>query len=74
MIASGYEYGKLICGELASVDGLGREETARLADEVFLREHAAREKNMSVDRLFSMLNSFGKSLRNDSECIKKLYL
>lgn len=72
MIEKSEEYGQKICERLFGGD-CTREHFRKVADEIFLEEHEARQKNISVDRLFSMLNIIGKALRNDADCNRDLY-
>ncbi|MCH5154928.1 MAG: hypothetical protein J1F71_06925 [Clostridiales bacterium] len=71
-LASSFEYGKNIGGLLTSGDG-SRESLQAAADEIFLREHPERQRNYSMDRLVSILNSLGRAFRNDARCVKKLF-
>lgn len=67
-----YEYGDGIAKELLYL-GNNRAELQRAVDEIFLREHSERQRNLSIDRAWSTLNVIGKFFRNDARCIKKLY-
>lgn len=72
MIEKSKEYGERICGRLFS-GGCSRADLQRTVDEIFLEEHSVRQKNLSVDRLFSLLNTIGKLFRHETSCNKKLY-
>lgn len=72
MLEAGERYGEELCKELFTGD-VSREGLQKKADEIFLREHGERQRHISVDRLFSMLNTIGKLLRRDAANIKKLY-
>ena len=72
MIEKGAEYGDRICERIFS-SGCSREDLQRVVNEIFVEEHEARQKNISIDRFFSMLNIIGRALRKDSKCIRKLY-
>ncbi len=43
------------------------------ADRIFLEEHTPRQKNYSIDRLVTFLNTIGRRLRSDRKCVKKLF-
>lgn len=71
-IDAAYEYGMKNIGRILS--GGGTHETMKKAiDEIFLEEHDMRQKNFSLDRLFSLLNVVGKALRSDKRSIQNLY-
>ncbi len=72
MIRKAEAYGDKICERLFSGD-CSKETLNQTVNEIFLEEHAIRQKNISVDRLFSMLNAIGKFFRRDKICNKKLY-
>lgn len=71
-IDKAYAYGEKIASRLFSGDE-SKEHFKKIIDEIFLEEHAARQQNFSLDRMFSFLNSAGKIFRNDKHCINKLY-
>lgn len=72
MITHAERYGEEICSRLFEGD-CTREELQERVDRVFIEEHAIRQRNVSVDRFFSMLNYVGKALRNDASCHKNLF-
>lgn len=72
MICKGEEYGEAILTRLFEGD-CSKEALQKKIDAIFLEEHAVRQKNLSIDRAFSMLNLIGKFLRNDSDCNRRLY-
>ena len=72
MISRAEDYGEKICARLFAGE-CTREELQDRVDQIFIEEHALRQKNISVDRLFSMLNYLGKALRNDATCHKNLF-
>ncbi len=72
MIEKGEKYGEAICERLFSGD-VSREALQRTVDEIFMEEHAERQKNISVDHFFSLLNKVGKLFRNETACNKKLF-
>lgn len=71
-IEKAFIYGDKIAKELLYL-GNDRKALQLAVNEIFLREHAERQRNLSIDRFFSMLNTVGKLLRNDARCTKKLY-
>lgn len=71
-INKSYEYGDKIVSRLLSGD-CSKKQLKQSINEIFLEEHTLRQQNFSIDRLFSFLNVAGKTLRNDTHCIKKLY-
>ncbi len=72
MLARAEEYGEKIC-EFLFAGECSREELRERVDKIFLEEHTVRQKNVSVDRLISILNYLGKAFRNDSNCHKNLF-
>ena len=72
MITKGEEYGEKIC-EILFTGDVSKEALQKKVDAIFLEEHAARQKNISVDRFFSWLNLVGRALRSDTKCNKRLY-
>ena len=72
MISKAEEYGDKIFERLFGGD-CSREYFQKAINEIFLEEHAIRQKNVSLDRLVTMLNSMGKALREDSTCNKILF-
>ena len=72
MLEKGEIYGEKICKRIFTGD-CSKEGLQKTFDEIFLEEHAARQKNISVDRFFSWLNLIGKTLRSDSKCNRRLY-
>ena len=72
MLKKGEEYGDKICKRLLTGD-VSKEALQQKMDAIFLEEHAARQKNISVDRFFSWLNLIGRVLRHDSNCNRRLY-
>ncbi len=72
MIVSAERYGDRIFGQLFAGD-FSKEYFQKTIDEIFMAEHALRQKNMSADRLVTLLNHIGKYLRKDSDCNKELY-
>lgn len=71
-IDKSYEYGEKIFSRLFAGDG-SRTYLQKIVDEIFLEEHALRQRNLSLDRFFSYLNQLGAALRNDARCTKKLF-
>ncbi len=71
-IARAYEYGDRMAEMLFTGD-VSREGLQRKADEIFMAEHSARQRNMSSDRLVSILNIIGRAFRSDTHCMKKLF-
>ncbi len=72
MIEKAEKYGERICKRIFSGD-LTREALTEKVNGIFLEEHSLRQKNISADRLISMLNAAGKAFRQDKYCNKKLY-
>ena len=72
MLARAEEYGEKICSLLFAGE-CTREELQERVNGIFVGEHALRQKNVSVDRLISLLNYLGKVLRNDAACHKNLF-
>lgn len=72
MIEQAEIYGNKICEKLFSGD-CTKEELQQAIDQIFLEEYSARQKQVSLDRFFSMLNVIGRVLRNDNSCEKYLY-
>ncbi len=72
MIGKAEQYGDRLCERLFGGD-CSRETLRRTVDEIFLEEHAVRQKNISADHALSMLNSIGKFFRRERTCNKKLY-
>lgn len=72
MISCAESYGAGICEELFSGQ-CSKEELQRKVNTIFLREHMARQKNLSADHFISILNTIGKVLRSDGSCNKFLY-
>lgn len=72
MIDKAEQYGDEIFGKLFGGD-CSAEHFRQVIDEIFLREHALRQQNVSLDRMLGWLNQVGKLLRNDADCNKKLY-
>lgn len=72
MITKGEEYGDKIFNRLFGGD-CSREHFQKVVNEIFLEEHAVRQKNLSLDRLLTILNTVGKALRKDSDCNKHLF-
>ena len=72
MLEKAEAYGEKICERMFSGD-CSKEALQKKADAIFLEEHAARQKNISVDRFFSWLNLIGRALRSDSKCNRRLY-
>lgn len=71
-IQKAYDYGNRVCSRL--FDGeCTNEQIRKVIDEIFLEEHAKRQQNFSIDRLYSTLNIIGRALRVDAHCVKKLY-
>lgn len=64
MISKAETYGDAVCKKLFG-GSCSREEIKRGINEIFVAEHAARQGNVSMDRLVSMLNAFGKAFRSD---------
>ncbi|MDE6028788.1 MAG: hypothetical protein K2F90_00525 [Clostridiales bacterium] len=71
-LSKSYEYGNVIADKLFSGD-CSRESLRGAIDEIFLREHAERQRNLSLDRFMTILNTVGRVLRKDGKCIKKLF-
>ena len=71
MITKAEEYGEHICDFLFTGD-VSKRAIQKKVDKIFMEEHAVRQKNVSVDHFFSMLNIIGKALRSDVKCMKKL--
>lgn len=71
-LAKSYTYGNKIAEKLFGGDG-SREYLRRTIDEIFLNEHAERQRHLSLDGLMTILNTAGRILRKDSKCIKKLF-
>ena len=71
-IAKSYEYGKNIINRFF-VSDCSHEHFRKTAADIFLEEHELRQKNLSIDHLWSMLNVIGRALRNDRNCIRKLF-
>lgn len=72
MLKLSYQYGKKICDIL--FDGeLNKESLQQKADEIFVSEHQQRQQHRSADGLVSVLNIVGKALRDDLQCMVKLY-
>ena len=67
-----FAYGESIAERLFYGDG-SREYLRNAVNEIFLREYAERQCNLSLDRLVTVLNSVGRIFRKDSSCIKKLF-
>ena len=72
-ISRAYEYGDKLASMLFDDGDISREALQRKANEIFIAEHAARQRNMSGDRLVSILNVIGRAFRNDSRCMKRLF-
>ena len=72
MIDKAQEYGDRVFERLFGGD-CSREHFKKVIDEIFLEEHAARQQNVSLDRLVTMLNTVGKALRDDGNCNKNLF-
>lgn len=72
MFSKAEEYGESICKKLFS-GSCSRENLEKSINEIFLDEHTARQGNVSMDRLVSMLNTFGKVFRSDVCCNHILY-
>lgn len=72
MISKAEDYGDKICEKLFS-GTCSREELLNSVNEIFLAEHSARQGNISMDRLVSMLNTFGKLFRSDVSSNHILY-
>ena len=72
MITKAEEYGDKVFDRLFSSD-CSKESLQKVINEIFLEEHAIRQKNMSLDRLVTILNKVGKTLREDSTCNKNLF-
>ena len=72
MLVKAEEYGDVICKKLFSGD-CSRKSLENAIDEIFLAEHTARQGNISLDRFFSMLNTFGNAFRSDVYCNHILY-
>lgn len=71
-LKTSYEYGDKLCSRLFGGE-CTKEELQKTIDEIFLEEHAARQKSFSSDRLVTFLNVIGKALRRDTHCMKKLF-
>lgn len=72
MIESSQAYAENICSALFAGD-CSREGLKKKIDEIFLREHEKRQQNSSADRLISILNVVGKTLRLNADCYKKVF-
>lgn len=72
MIIKAEEYGNGICKKLFT-GSCTRESMRNVINEIFLTEHTARQGNVSMDRLVSMLNTFGRAFRSDVYCNHILY-
>ena len=72
MIIKAEEYGNGICKKLFT-GSCPRESMRNVINEIFLTEHTARQGNVSMDRLVSMLNTFGRAFRSDVYCNHILY-
>lgn len=72
MIVKAQEYGDAICGKLFAGD-CSRESLEDSINRIFTAEHTARQGNISLDRFFSMLNTFGRAFRSDASCNHILY-
>ncbi len=67
-----FAYGNDICARLFGGDG-SRAHFQKTADEIFMQEHAARQKCFSVDRLVTALNVVGRKFRSDARCMQRLF-
>ena len=72
MLQKAEQYGEVICKKLFCGD-CSKEGLIKKIDDIFLEEHARRERNSSADGLVSMLNVLGRTFRNESDCYKKLF-
>lgn len=72
MIAKAEEYGDGICKKLFTGSCSGKSIKSAI-NEIFLKEHTARQGNVSMDRVVSMLNTFGRAFRSDVNCNHILY-
>lgn len=64
MIEKGYEYGMKICERVFNAENIQEE-----INDIFIEERPKRLKNISADRLISILNNIAKIVRKD-DCIK----
>ena len=71
-IEKAFTYGKNIAKRLFSGDN-SREYFKKVIEEIRLEELEQRQKNFSLDRMFSFLNVLGKAFRSEKHCMKKLY-
>ena len=72
MICGAEEYAEEICSFLFSGD-CSKEDLQHKIDEIFLREHDLRAKNLSADRIVGVLNTLGRLCRSETNCCKRLY-
>lgn len=72
MIEKAEEYGDGICKKLFAAP-CTQDSLKEAINEIFLTEHTARQGNVSMDRLVSMLNTFGRAFRSDVYCNHILY-
>ena len=72
MLIKAEEYGHKICKKLFA-GCCTRENLKEVINDIFLSEHTARQGNVSMDRLISMLNTFGRAFRSDVYCNHILY-
>ena len=72
MILSSREYGNQIGQKFFSTP-LSKNEIIGQINEVFLAEHQERQWHESADSLLTVLNTVGKTLRDDYKCSKRLY-
>ncbi len=72
MLNLSYQYGKEICDMLFE-GNVDKQSLQQKANEIFLKEHERRQRHRSADGLVSLLNVVGKGLRDDSQCMVKLY-
>ena len=67
-----YEYGNSVASRLFAGE-CSRESIRQAADDIFLEEHALRQRCFSIDGLATFLNSAGRIFRSETHCMKKLY-
>lgn len=72
MIASAESYADGICSALFTGD-CSREGLKKKTDEIFLKEHEARQKNSSLDGWVSVMNAIGRTFRTGTNCYRKLF-